>query len=398
MTDLVIYKLGQKPQDPVAWGSLSGGALIEAGRVANVAALDVVAGRFAPETRKVAILPGEQVAMRAIPAPPKQLSKLMAAATFIFDDELAEAVDELHIIVAGAAERAAFAVSKSVLAAWLAAFDDAGLAITEMTVDYACLGGSVGCCVFAGDNGRVIAARGGAGFAAELSLAELAAPGFIGAASGATIIAYGAHDLVGRWATTPVERRSLAHEADLIALFGANMPPKGATANFLVGAFRRNTASAFKFAPYRRVAMLAAGLAAVAVVSQAVSGLRDGRMAASYEQSAREMHKAAFPAFAGDDIRTHSRRILADGVKAASFLEMSTRLTAGLEGRDGVAVDRIRYDGARGQYVLSIRSDSDAGIEAFRASLGEQGLVGTDSGGYRRAGEAWIGEMSASVR
>jgi len=398
LTDLVIYKLGQRPQDPVAWGSFASGALKEAGRVANVATLEAITLRLAPEARKVGILPGEQVAMRAIPAPPKQFSKLMAAATFLLDDELAEPVDDLHIVVAGAAERAAFAVSKSVLAAWLAEFDRAGVEITEMTVDYACLGGSASACIFAGDHGRIVAARGGAGFAAEHALAELVAPGFIGAVSDAKIIAYGAHDLVGRWAKIPVERRALPHDADLIALYGANLPTKGAAVNFLSGAFRRNPASAFKFTPFRRAAVLAAGLAAIAITSEAVSALRDGRLAASYEQSARAMHKAAFPTFAGDDIRTHSRQILADGVKAASFLEMSTKLTKGLEGRDGVAVDRIRYDGARGQYVLSIRSGSDAGIEAFRASLDAQGLIGTDSGGYRRAGEAWIGEMSASVK
>lgn len=398
MTDLVIYKLGQRPHEPVAWGSFAGGVLNEAGRVANVAGLESIADCFGPEIRKVAVLPGEQVAMRAIAAPPKQSSKLMAAATFLLDDELAEPVDDLHIIVAGATARAAFAVSKSMLTAWLAAFDAARVEITEMTVDYVCVGGSANACVFVGDVGRIIAARGGAGFAAEHALAELVAPSFIDAAAGAAIIAYGAHDLVGRWAGAPVERRTLPHEADLVALYGANLPPKGGAVNFLVGAFRRNPANAIKFAPYRRTVMLAAGLAAVAIASEAVSALRDGRTATSYERSARAMHEAAFPAFGGDDIRTHSRQILADGVKAASFLEMSTRLTKALEGLDSVVVDRIRYDGARRQYVLSIRSASDVGIEEFRASLGAQGLVGADSGGYRRAGEAWIGEMSASIR
>ena len=398
MTDLVIYKLGQRPHEPVAWGSFAGGVLKEAGRVANVAALESIADCFGPEIRKVAVMPGEQVAMRVIAAPPKQSTKLMAAATFLLDDELAEPVDDLHIIVAGAAVRAVYAVSKSMLATWLAAFDGAGVEITELTVDYACVGGSANACVFVGDAGRIIAARGGAGFAAEHALAELVAPSFIDAAAGAAIIAYGAHDFVGRWARAPIERRALPHEADLVALYGANLPPKGGAVNFLVGAFRRNPASAFKFAPYRRAAMLAAGLASIALASEAVSALRDARTATSYERSARAMHEAAFPAFGGDDIRTHSRQILADGVKAASFLEMSTRLTNALEGLDSVVVDRIRYDGARGQYVLSIRSASDAGIEEFRASLDSQGLVGTDSGGYRRAGEAWIGEMSASIR
>ncbi len=90
--------------------------------------------------------------------------------------------------------------------------------------------------------------------------------------------------------------------------------------------------------------------------------------------------------------------MLADGVKSASFLEMTALLTASLEGHDGVAIDRIRYDAARGQFVFSIRSESDAGIEAFRATLDANGLIATDSGGYRRSGEAFIGEMSARLK
>lgn len=398
MTDLAVFKLGQSPQDPVAWGAFAAGTIGEAGRVANVAALASIAARLPAEARLVAVLPGEQAAMRAIPAPPKQSAKLKAAAAYLLEDELAEPIDDLHIIVSSGVPRGAYAISKSLIASWLAAFDEAGVALSEMTVDFACIGGSETACIFAGDRDRIIASRGNAGFAAERDLAEAIAPAFIVAAGDAAIIAYGAHDLVGRWANVPVERRPLPHEADLLALYGAHLSIKGAIANFLSGEFRRKSAQAFKLGPWRCPATLAAGLAAAAIVSAAAAGIRDGRIASVYENSAEAMHKSAFPTFSGDDIRAHSRQILADGVQAASFLELSGRLTASLEGYDGVAIDRIRYDGARGQFVFSIRSNSDAGIEAFRAALDAHGLVGTDSGGYRRAGEAWIGEMSARVK
>lgn len=398
MTDLIVFKLGPTPHDPVAWGAFSGAKIEEAGRVVDVASIAGIANRIPPDARIVAVVPGEQVAMREIPAPPKQSSKLMAAATYLLEDELAEAIDELHVVVSNGPARSALAISKAVMRDWVAAFDAAGVALGEMTVDYLCVGGSETALIIVGDQGRVIASRGKAGFAAELELANLVAPSFMEAAGDAAIIAYGAHDQAGRWAQSPVERRPLPHEADVVALFGAHLSMKGASANLLSGEFRRKQARNLKLGPWKRPAALAAGLAAAAIVSAAAGGLRDGKIASIYETSAREMHRAAFPTFEGSDIRDHSRQRLADGVKSASFLEMTALLTASLEGHDGVAIDRIRYDGARGQFVFSIRSTSDAGIEAFRAALDANGVVATDNGGYRRSGEAWIGEMSAGLK
>lgn len=398
MTDLVVFKLGAAPEAPVAWGAFTGGTIDEAGRVADVAALAAINARFPEEARRVAVIEGEQVAMRAIKAAPKQASKLRAAATLLLEDALAEPVEEAHIVLSATPPRGAYAMSKSVLQGWLDAFDEAGIALGEVTVDFACIGGSDTACILVGDRDRIIAARGDAGFAAERALAELAAPSFIDAAGEAAVIAYGAHDPVGRWASVPVERRPLPHEADLIALLGAHLSTRRVAVNFLTGEFRRKSAPSVKLGPWRRPAALAAGLAAAAIVSTAAAGIRDARVAATFETSARSLHKSAFPAFAGDDIRAHVRGVLAGGGKAASFLDLAARLAAGLEGHDGVAVDRIRYDGARGEFLFSIRSDSDAGIEAFRAALEAKGLVAADAGGYRRSGEAWVGEMSARLK
>lgn len=395
MTDLLVYKLGGAPTEAVAWGAFAVGTIEEAGRVADVRSLASIRGRFPPDVRTVAVLPGEQVATRQIPSPPKQAAKLRAAAAFILEDDLAEAIDDVHIVVA---QQNGYAVSKAVMRSWLSAFDEAGIAVTDMTVDFACIGGSETACILVGDRGRIIASRGNAGFAAETTLADAIAPALIKDAGDAAIIAYGAHDPVGKWADVPVERRPLPHEADVLALFGAHLSTKGVAVNFLSGEFRRKSAQSFKLGVWRRPAALAAGLATVAIVSAAAAGIRDARIAAAYEDEARALHQSAFPAYQGTDIRAHAREVVAGGAKAADFLDLAGRLTASLEGHDGVVIDRIRYDGARGQFNFSLRSNSDAGIEAFRAALGEHGLAAEDSGGYRRSGEAWLGEMSARLK
>jgi type II secretory pathway component PulL len=73
-------------------------------------------------------------------------------------------------------------------------------------------------------------------------------------------------------------------------------------------------------------------------------------------------------------------------------------LTSGLEAHPDISIERIRFDAARGQYVFSIRSTSDAGIEAFRTGLLSLGIEATDNGGYRRNGDLWVGEMTARAR
>lgn len=362
----------------------------------GVAGLSPIAGRWTEDTRVVAVLPGEQVALRDIPSPPKQQAKLKAAAGYLLEDELAESVDELHVALAAGADGArAYAISKMLMKGWLGAFAEVGVTISELTVDFDIIGGSTGVCVIAGDHGRIIASRGVAGFAAEIALADLVAPSFLQAAGEAAIVSYGAHEHVGRWAAAPVERRPLAHEADLLALFGAHLGAKGGRVNFLTGEFKAKRTYAVELGAWRRPAALAASLAASLVLLGAASGLRDWRVAERYETTARTLHKSAFPTFEGGDIRDHARGLLAGGARSAGFLDMTARLTAGLEAHDGVLIERIRYDAARGQYSFSIRSASDAGIEAFRTGLSKFGVEATDNGGYRRTGEQWVGEMTA---
>jgi len=398
LTDLVVFRLGATPADPVGWGAFASGVMSEAGRVADIAALAAIRGRFDEGARLVAVLPGEQVAMREIAAPPRQSAKLRAAAAMLLEDELAEPLADLHIAISPCEPRLAFAISKSLFEKWIAAFAEAGVAVNEMCVDYAAIGASAATAVLVSDRGRIIASRGSVGFATEADIADLMAPSFLEAVGEAPIIAYGPDEFGAIWNSKPLDRRKFAHEADLIAIYGAALSSKPGATNLLQGAYRPRATRSFPIGSYRRPMIMAASLVVLAAVSGAAAGLKDARVASAYNQSAEAMHKAAFPSFSGDNIRDHSRRLLADGVKGATFLEMSARLAAALEGQEGVAIDRIRYDAARGQFLFSIRSNSDAGIEAFRAALDAKGVIASDNGGYRRSGEAWIGEMTARAK
>src|SRR5690606_31833750 len=127
--------------------------------------------------------------------------------------------------------------------------------------DFASLNASPTSIVFAVDRGRMIAAHNAFNFAAETDLAARIAPSFIDAAPEATVIAYDGNDEIARWSSRPIEKRPLAHEADLTTMFGRAFSSKTPPANFLSGVYRRRSATSFKFGPYQRAAALVAALA-----------------------------------------------------------------------------------------------------------------------------------------
>ena len=399
MTDLFVLKLGETPDTPVLWGAFAGGRFVEAGRTSDVAGLRSLATRMPDDVRIVAVVPGSQVALRELKAPPKQASKLRAAAAYLLEDELADAIEDVHVVASANADGArAYAISKRLISEWLTALAEAGITPTSIAPDFACIGGTPEIVIFALDCDRIIASRGVEGFAAELDLAEKVGPAFIAAAGNAELVAYGAHEFVSRWVDRPVERRSLAPDAGLLLLFGAHLSERSDIVSLMTGEFRRRPARRSNLGQWRRPAALAASLVAAFSLLGVAAGFRDSHIAHNFEASAATLHKAAFPTFSGGDIRSHARQIMSSGATAASFLEMNRRLTASIDKNSIVRIDRIRYDATRSQFIFSITSKTDAGIEAFRTALNQNGLIASDNGGYRRNGDIWVGEMQARTK
>jgi type II secretion system protein L len=394
VTDLVVIRLGAEPDRPAAWAAFDAGALIEGGREADVASLGVLAVRF-PEARVVAVVPGEQAALRPLDAPARAGDKLQAAARLLLEDELAEPLDDLHTVAAFRGERAiAAAISKAALDRWLAALDTTGLSVSGLTADYMALPVGPGECVFVAERDRIIASRGDVGFAADGALAAALAPGIIRSDPERHIAGYGDEDALVATIGPIFERRALNHEADLLRLF-AQAIEKGQAVELLTGAYRRKKPGGFRFAPWRRAATVVGAAAALGLVAFVAGANRDARVAVRLEERAAAAHQSAFPDFAGDDLEAHARGVLAQGSATANFLDLSAVLAESVEATPDLAIDRVRFDAARGEFSFAIRSGTDAAIEQLRGKLAERGVTATDQGGYRRSGAIWIGEMSA---
>lgn len=398
MSDLFLLLLGAAPDEPLRWGAFGGGRLVEGGWAENAAALSSLTAKAQAAERVIALLPGEQVACRVFSAAPRGASKQQAAANYLMEDELGEPADALRIGVA--AERAAsiaIAVRASIFEAWLEAFTAAGIACDVLSADYLALPSDAESATVVAEHGRVIAAFAGVGAAMEREMfAALAAQLF---ADPAMRISIAGEAALGKIIpkTAVIDWLGETDDARILSIFGeatlANAPP-----NFLRKRMLNRKAIAATIAPWRRAGLIAASLVGVLLLGVIVDGAREAREADRWRRAAAALHRQYFPENVAADPVTFARRRLSQGGGAQSFLWLASRFSDVLEANESVQIDRIRFNAARGEFVVSITSETDAAIETFKSALAAAGVATQDSGGYRSAGGVWTGELTARAQ
>ena len=397
MSDWIIIRTGASPADTVAWAAFRDGAVVESGQVDRLNDLATAIAEYSDDARLGVVLAGEQVAMRKMPAPPRQSAKLISAAHLLFEDELAAPIDEQHIAIDRSGDEAIIiAISKTQMTAWMAAFDGVDLTPDLVTVDFLCLdaGGNEG--VLFIENGRVIAALGEHSFAAEAELVKPLIASFLAEHVTASVGVYKMGEAMP--GTSVPQYNHLGESGDLAMLtLAANAIAKGRAPTLLQGDFRPPRKNIIDMARWRRPAMLAASLGLVFLVATFADGMRSARIAERFDTEATRIHAEAFPDAGGDIRRTARAALSANGPGGTSFLVVSDILGRALERHEDVSIDRVRFDRASGQFAFSIRSASDADIAAFRETLTSLGARSEETGGYRRSGAYWVGDMTVAL-
>ncbi len=397
MADSLIIQLGEQVDDPVEWAVVRDANAVEAGMLKSGAELNALAPRAGEGVRVVALLPGEQAVQRSMVAPPRRAERMKAAAELLLEDELAEPPEALHIVTATAdSSGLVLAVRKSVVRDWLAIFAAAGLRLDHLCPDFTALGGSIAQPVCLIRRERLIFSNGTKGFAIEMALAPTILEAALRTQPGDAkprVVVYGEGDLADLIDRAKDHRRS-GDFSTAAEIYSQNIG-QGAAVNLLYGEFRRRQTKAFDIQRWRRAGFIGSGLAASLAILAIVGGVRDGRLADRFEQQASTVYRQAFPDAPLQDMRASARAMLANEAGSESFVSMSSKLAAALERHETVTVDRIRFDSRRGQFAFTIRSQTDAEIEAFRSTLAGQGLSVRDGGGYRRTNAGWTGELVA---
>lgn len=397
MSDLLLLMLGPSLDAPLRWGAFDGGRLIEGGWVKG-GELSDLAAKAQDADKLIALLPGEQVAVRAFPAAPRGGARLQAAARYLMEDELGEAADALKIAVAAdSTPPIAIAARASIVEGWRTSFSAAGLDCDILSADYLALASNGEGATIVFDGERVIAAFSGLGAAIDRGLfADLASQLFAGYDGR---IAIAGEAALSRCLPDPEKADWLGDidDARLLSIFGdavLSRPP----ANFLAAKFLNRKALAAALTPWRRAGLIAASLVGALLLGVVVDAARAGREADRWRNAATVLHREYFPDAATSDPVEFARRRLAQGGGGQSFLWLASRFADALESNEDVQIDRIRFNAARGEFIVSIRSNSDTAIEALKATLAAAGVVAQDSGGYRSAGGVWTGELTARAQ
>ncbi len=391
---MVIIRVGRDEDAPIPWATYADGAITDSGRAADLGALSAMRVFSREDVTVAAILPGEIAAYRVLPAPPKQQSKLLSAAQLLLEDELAAPIEDHHVAVRRDETAAQiFAIDRTIVDTLLNRFREKGVTLNHLTVDYACLGGGEDRAVLFAEPNRLVADFGSHAFAAELEIAKVALADRLAALPDAKVGVYasgGSFSDHSRY-----ERLGDGDDKALFELAGEAIGERRAI-NLLQGEFRAPRKTVIDIARWRRPSLLAASLAIIWMVGVIADGYRASRIAAHYESEAARIHREAFPNAANVDIRTHARGVLGAGGDA-SFLLIADTLGKALVQHENVAIDRIRFDRTRNMFVFSVRSTSDGEISMFQQTLASMGATSAETGGYRRSGAYWVGEMTVTI-
>jgi type II secretion system protein L len=398
MSETLILLLGEAPDRPIRWGLAADAGARECGVLENAAAIASIAEIARGAQSIVALLPGEQVASRIVPSAPRGERARLAAAGLLLEDELAEARGALRVAVAeSGGVTITFAAKAQLIDSWLAALKAAGVDCDCLSADYLALPRAIGETLILVDGDRAVCAHGAVGFAVEMEL-FLALKDTLFAEPPSILRIIGEEARLGEPpAGVAVDWLGPAAERRLFETYAASIAA-APTPNFLPKRIFRRKAIAASVGPWRRAAGLAAGLALAGIAALIADGALASRDAARWTAATQAVHAAAFPEAAAEDPAAHARRRLAGGGAGASFLLLASRLNAALGAGDALRIDRIRFDAARGDFAVSLESKSDAEIGALKSRLLESGLASEDLGGFRRSGDAWVGEVRVSLR
>lgn len=398
MSEVLILLLGESAAAPVRWAFLGPDGIRDADTAEGPDALAALAGRAADADLVAAVLPGEQVAMRVMPAPPRVTSKFKAAAMYLLEDELAESLETLHISVVRREDRGcAFAVKTSLMDEWRDFFDVSGVHPDIMTADFALLdrGASEGVIVF--QPRRIVCAANDQGFAIERPLADGVAAMLVESDTVESVTAFGDAETERFDAgEKPMTWSGGAGDVTLISLYTEGVL-RGDAVNLLQGAYRKRRDWRGAVAPWRRAAMLAAACLVGLVTATVADAARSSRLADRLDREALSIHREAFPEAANIDPRDHARQVLSTRTAGPAFLSLTAEIAESVDDDGRVQIDRIRYNAARNEFAVNLSFSDINDLETLKSQLGARGIAVREAGGVRRSGSRYIGELQVTT-
>ncbi|WP_353216183.1 type II secretion system protein GspL [Sandarakinorhabdus sp.] len=312
-----------------------------------------------PAVPLVLAVPGEAAVLHWLGLPDLAPAQAAAAARLALADQLGEA--DAHIAVASHADpvsgqRAVAVVARADMAGWLAELARRGLTASRIIPDPLLLPlPAAGWAVLHAD-GRVLARRAGAAFAAEADLAAL---------------------LIGDDPVVPSDLRAPADDG----------------LDLLTGDFARSSRWQTPAHLWRQWAMIAAAAAGIWLAGDAAALLRARSAASAADADTLALARPALPAGADDaagalaGLKTIARQRGADGGLAA----LAAPVVQALAQRQGAGLASLTYTPSAG--LVAGVAGGPAEAQALAAALGGSGLTVT-TGATRAAADTSITDVT----
>ena len=314
-------------------------------------------------SRLVVVIPGMDVVTKLHTLEGLKEKQKIQAAGFSIEDELAASLDDTHIAFDAKASRLAIC-SNNMLNNLLSALAEYGLNPNIICADYDS---------YSDDHsfeyqGRIISRAGsGLGYAIETGLAANVLDK--GQAVPTTITSQGLLEKIAK------------------SLIAGHTP-----INLLQGRF--TSKSSFGRGKFRRLGLLAAGLAVAFLALNVGQGVHTGNKTKAVQQEIDQIYAEIFPdrpipSNPVQEVYRAARDV--GGSSQADFVSLSALLAKSVQDVDGVEISSLRYDKAKGQLNLSILYGSFEDTEKLKAAVQRYGGEFTE-GGTRQSGEGLSGD------
>ncbi len=418
MTINVFLLLSESPDDPLTFMRVdAGGRLLSRGDCTGFA--DYTAKHAHEGDNVIAFLPGELVAMRQMPSPPRGRTAFVSAARLLFEDTCAGDIDGLHVAVGRVASGGlCLGVDGDIMAAWKAAFEEAGPYPARLLPDYlglplpepdgaeipddeATTADRVRATVFIHHDGLFANSTRG-GFSMDRYTSDNILEDIFRIWDANLIDLYadkkivGLEDLVGDLRYHPP-----ASVEALAALFhraiGAAGAPARQDVNLLTGIFAPRVDWMRSVRPWRWPA-IAAGFCLVALLANwVVEGNRASREAERMRSHMAAIHREAFPDAANAEPIAHARQVLAAEGAGADFLSLWLRFADAIEEEKNLQIDSLTFLDEGRVFRVSIRVDSQSTLDSFKVALAERGLTAQEGVLNRVSNAQFSGELTITL-
>jgi len=415
MTDTLVLELSGGDGGPVSihWTLIGSGAVLAEGWTEEAGEVSSLLPVEASPKQTLVLLPAEQIFARRILTPGRSERDARRAAPFLIEDQLAQPLDELDVVLGPAGDdglRWVFAADKTLIAHWRKSALSAGVGQISTLPDALALPAAGAQLTLAMQRGRLLFSVPPAG--GERDAEALSRP-----VCGALSEDLAAPVLIGLMRRLAPKIVRLGSDVDLNVLSEAGVPFQVDRMSFegvahaaaaldddhlkqwpaLLG---ERLGMAPDWLALSRPWRLAASMVVCAVLLTAIAAAFQASYlnmrTEVYYNAERTAFSSVFPDVRITRLRTQLNQQLASvggEERGEGFLFLATVLSSILQDQDRIQIETLRYDAEQGVLSVTARYAGFDDFEVLRASAQSRGLVLEDEGA-RQGPRGVIGDFT----